>query len=149
MKNIWYVIADSSHATVFSVTRFGGALTRVHDIDHPMGRAKAHDLVSDRQGAVGSSATGRTGAFVPHSAPNDVENRAFARRIATFLDDARTHHSFDAFALAMPPRLLGMVRDELPAECKAHLIVSIDDRLVDKDGAEISERFREAWLQGV
>ncbi|MDP2340741.1 MAG: host attachment protein [Deltaproteobacteria bacterium] len=131
MSRLWIMVADASVARIYATAARGAAMHLVDTIDHPQGRLKGIDLVTDRGGSSVSDSSPKRHAFEAHTPPLDVELDGYARRLADRLNDARKQDSFDGLILAMPPRLLGRVKASLSTETGRLIVQSLDQRLVD------------------
>lgn len=130
METTWIVVADAARARVFAEAE-GGELRELEDLVDPgarlKGRARDTDapgLVFDRMGS-GRHATGSANS-------GGEEARAFARRVAEFLDKGRLQHQYARLTLIAEPRFLGDLREALP-----HGVARLVVRQADKDLAQL------------
>jgi protein required for attachment to host cells len=82
-------------------------------LEHPAGRAKARDLVTDGQTTAFASVGGARHGIGADTAPKEHEQLNFARELARRLEDGRTGNRFDQLVLVAPPAFLGLLRDQL------------------------------------
>lgn len=142
MSRMTVAVSDGASARFFSLD--GRELTFTNRMEHPEGRAHARDLTSSRAGISTSDVPSVPHGYAPHSDPREVESEKFARRIAAFLDEEVRNHPRRELALAMPPRLLGLVRAALAPKTLSAVTVALDQRLIDVPVDELARRLREA-----
>lgn len=135
---MWIVAADAAVAKIFASASPKARPAFVERIDHEIGRLHAHELGSDRPGAVVAQ------AYAPKHDPADVEEERFARALAHRIEHARRAGTFAQLALAMPPKLLGMVRRGLSHETRALVVAELHHRLVDQPADVVAERVHAA-----
>ena len=99
-KEIWIIVANSTHARLFTVD---GATLKEHDaLVHPECRMHEKDLVSDRPGV----------GIEMKTSPKKNEMILFARQIADLIEKARNDGKLDRLFLTASPELLGLLRGE-------------------------------------
>lgn len=110
MATTWIIAADASRAKVLQVTD-REQLVEVEDLVNPDGRSQNRELDADARGRFPGGNTGQPGVeAVEH------RNELFAKRVADYLEKARTEHRFDRLVLAAAPKYLGQLRKELHKE---------------------------------
>ncbi len=114
MQGTWVVIADGSRARICA-KKARAKLVEMQTIEHPAGRAKARDLVTDGQTTAFASVGGARHGIGADSPPKDHEQENFARELARRLEEGRTGNRFDQLVLVAPPGFLGLLRDQLSA----------------------------------
>ena len=141
MKSTWIVAADASRARVLQVSGREQRLEEIEDLLNPEGRMHDRELVSDSLGRwSGPDRPGGNSMPDPVS-PSEHVVQAFAKRVGTYLDKARTDHRFEALVLVAPPKFLGTLRAELTKEVEKLVV-----RELPKDLSSLSARELEGWL---
>ena len=139
----WLLVCDASRARLFSFDPKKDALSAVDRIDNPAGRARTHEIVSDKPGQVRQS--GRKGQLAAMAAPTDpadVEMQRFARRLGKLLEKGFDDHRFGRLVLVAPPRFLGLLRDELSAPVARCVHETVDKSLVTLEERDLLKRLR-------
>lgn len=142
MSKLWIMVADASVARIYAAAARGAALHLVDTIEHPEGRLRGQDLVTDRPGSNTNQSSPSPHGYEPHTPAVDVVLDRFALQLADHLDAGRRQNSFEGLVLAMPPRLLGRVKAALTKETTLLLQESFDQRLVDLDERALSAFFQ-------
>ncbi|HTT06465.1 MAG TPA: host attachment protein [Steroidobacteraceae bacterium] len=122
------VVADEAVARFYDLERRTellpgrGVLRVAVNLTDPAAHLHDRDFKSDRPGRVydhAAAPNGRRGATGHHATgsehrPREIEAQAFARRIASRLQDDYTRGAPDHVVLIAPPRFLGLLRQALP-----------------------------------
>jgi protein required for attachment to host cells len=143
MKTRWIVVADAARACIFTSSSRKAVPAIVEELRHPEGRLHARDLVSDRSGTISTQGEGPH-AYEPPLSPTEAELERFAHTIADRLHAAVVAGAFEELALAMPPKLLGSVRQKLSVAVRATIIAELDRRLVDARAEDIGRLVEDA-----
>ena len=139
MQGTWVVIADGSRARICA-KKARGALSEMQTIEHPNGRAKARDLVTDGQSTTFSSVGANRHGVGADSAPKDHEKEVFARELARRLEEGRTGNHFDQLVLVAPPAFLGLLRENLSAPLAKCVTQSVAKDLTQAKLEDISKQ---------
>lgn len=145
MPMTWILVAHDAGARVFEARGRGKGLGLLDTIEHPEGRARDRDLVSDRPGRSFRKDSGdpRRAAMSRGEGPHDRAVSDFARALADRLRRARVANQYDELVLVAPPRFLGLLRSSLDGPT-THLVVgSMDKDLAMKNETELIEHLRE------
>jgi protein required for attachment to host cells len=137
----WILIADAARARLFSTRGFRRPLYLVREIEHPQGRAKPQDLVSDDPGKY--SRTGRGGmpsTWAPSTPPHVVEEQRFAHELAEILQTGLARRAYDSAAIIAPPKLLGFLRLSIGPQVHQHLARTMAKDLTVVRDRELSEQ---------
>ncbi|MBM2829805.1 MAG: hypothetical protein HW411_595 [Gammaproteobacteria bacterium] len=104
---------------------------------HPEGRAHGRELSSDRPGRTFDS-KGR-GRHAKEANVNVRQQEAinFAKKIAEYVESARTHKGFDKLILIAAPEFLGILRKNLSAATKQRITREINKNIVQQDNESI------------
>ena len=142
MATTWILVSDASRARIFSFDKEDGPWRLVEEIDHPLGRARTGDLVSDRAGRSGPGGVGSQAPFESHTDPAEQESHRFAEKLCHVLERGCDEHRYARLVLVAPPRFLGYVRGVLREPVARHVVASFD-----KDYTRIDEREVRRLLQ--
>jgi protein required for attachment to host cells len=142
----WILIADAMNARVLCQQAPGGTLSVLPDyqLTAPAVKGFSRDLKSDRPGRAFDTGSGQRHAMEPRTDPHDRAKLAFARRVATLLDEAADRNEFQRLVLVAPPRMLGALRSRLDLSTRALISCEIAHDLVRTPLAELSHHLREA-----
>lgn len=140
MPTTWIVVADASRARV--IERRGDSSTEIADLLNPEGRAHARDIGSDANGRFpkGGSNTGPGHAAGPDTDPVEHAVSMFAKRVARSLDEARVQGRYQSLCLVAPPKMLGLLRAELPTEVARRVVQEVGKDLSALDVRELVSR---------
>ena len=112
MATTWIIAADSSRARILQVTDRGRHLDEIDDLQNPEGRAHDRELISDAHPRF-SGPGGGPGSDRQEMSAKEHATELFAKRIADYLESARTAHRYDRMHLIAPPKFLGRLRQAL------------------------------------
>jgi protein required for attachment to host cells len=141
MVKTWILVAHDAGARVFENRGRGKGLDLVETIEHPEGRERDRDIVSDRPGRAFRKDSGDPGraAMSRREGPHDRAVSDFARALADKLQHARTENQYQRLVLVAPPRFLGLLRSSLDGPTAQLLIGSVDKNLASSKEAELIE----------
>lgn len=136
---IWVLVAHRGGAFIFSTPsvlsesarvnpRLGGGeiLELVERIDHPEGRLKNRDLVSDEPGRVMGRVSSERHAYAVQTDASRVVAEHFARVLAEKLRIARTQNRFRKVVLVAESRFLGMLRSMLDRPTAVRVAMTVE-----------------------
>lgn len=136
--NVRIVVADSRQANFFDAGKPGGPLAQRGSLHSEIAGMKDRDLETDREGR-------RLGGISGHHHGVDGERSTarheltnFAREVARNIEAARLAHEFDKLVIVAGPRMLGLLREELPQSCRDVLAAEVAKDLSAQDPANIS-----------
>ena len=114
-KRIWVLVADGARARIIrklaaNVKTEGQVEDLVFNADHK----QLHELMSDRPGRSFASQGARRSAMEYHSDPVREQEEEFAATLVRRLVLHHTAGKFDALAIVAEPRMLGLIRQNLP-----------------------------------
>lgn len=138
----WILIANASLASFYREHR-DGSLDPMRTIEHPAGRARSHDLGTDRPGRMHKS-SGRRAVFQPRAELSDTDQEHFLVEVIEVLDEAIKTGQCDSIVIVAPPRLLGRIRGLLPDAVARHVVDSISLDLGRRNLADIPAALRVA-----
>jgi protein required for attachment to host cells len=133
LATTWILVGDASRARVFSLDKGDGSWRLVEEIEHPLGRARTSELVSDRAGRqrqIGPPVMQQTD-------PAEQESHRFAERLCHLLQKACDDHRFARLILVAPPRFLGYLRGILREPVARHVVASLDKDYTHHDEREL------------
>ena len=134
----WFVVADESRAIVYEATAKFGSLERFIAFENRPAREKMDELISDRGGrSFDSHGKGRHTLQKEKTDPKIQSVKAFAKRIAILVRDAKRNGTCAEFALIAPPKFLGMLREETQLLNTGAPFVSIDKNVTAKNADDI------------
>lgn len=135
MATTWIVAADASRARVLQVTD-REQLLEVEDFVNPEGRLHNREIDSDARGRFPGGNT-----WQPEVEAVEHQNELFAKRVADYLDKARTEHRYDRLVIAAPPKTLGQLRKSLPREVEKLVADELPKDLSGLSAREIERYF--------
>jgi protein required for attachment to host cells len=112
------VVADERDATFFDLTKPQAPLEARGSLHNDSARPD-RELETDRPGRRFGGTHGNRHAVDGERSTQRHETELFAKQVCQALDGARTRHEFDRLVIIAAPRMLGMLREALPAPCQA------------------------------
>jgi protein required for attachment to host cells len=106
----WVLAADASRARIFETHGLKLDLRQVEELRNPAPRA---------------------------ADTADKDREKFARTVAEFLEQSRTHQRYDRLRLAVEPRFLGVLRQHLSGETRKLVYEEIDNDVSKMDTRDI------------
>jgi protein required for attachment to host cells len=146
--NVRVVVADERTAIFFDAPKYG-ALLACGSLENPAGGLKDRELETDRPGRrFGGTSGVRHGVGVQGGHHHGVDGERsterheltlFAKEVAQRIDQDRVKHEFDRLVIVAGPRMLGLLRQELPATCKGVIVGEIPKDLTQHDLRAVRE----------
>jgi protein required for attachment to host cells len=151
---LWIVVAGAADARIFETHALNDSLKMVANLDHPRGRLRETDLVSDRPGRTSGGGIGED-SMAPSTSAKEVETEEFARHIAEFLQKQFDLRHFDALAILAPAHFLGLLREMLRPEVRKVMVFDESKDFAKLDiaqlrphlGPAIESSFRETFAR--
>ncbi len=155
-KSTWCLVCDEGRGHLFREGPPGSGYELIATYNHPEGRARSGDLVSDARGRKpiggyhGDGLGGRPAASVggpgaaPDTDPKDVEAQKFARQLAATLGKGLDDHAYEAWVLVAPPRFLGLIKATVGEQVRKRLRATLDKDLAPMEPREIVRRLAAA-----
>jgi protein required for attachment to host cells len=140
MQRTWVVICDASRCRIFEVGPRRDQWRMLQSIEHPQGRAKGQELLTDKPGRNQQSRSAMRPALEPTTQPHEVEVERFALQIAKLLEARLAENAYERLVLVAPPHFLGTLRSTLSANLAKHLALSLDKDYTSLEPAELAER---------
>lgn len=128
------VNANSTLCRLYHYNKSAKQLTLLKEFEHPEGKLKNQDLVSDKPGHYQADHSAR-GAYQPPHEATEIEMDNFARNIAHELDHQRLTNSFDKLILIAPPHFYGLLSQHMNKHVKG-----LVTNCIQKDLLVFSER---------
>lgn len=144
MPKTWVVVAHRGGARLFENKGPGKGLDLLREIDHPEGRLKNREIVSDKPGRGYESRGGGHHAYEQEREPTTHVAEQFAKQISGILDEGRNRQAYGRLVLVAEPRFLGNLRSALSRET-----ASMVSATIDKDLGGIESREMAKHLDGV
>jgi protein required for attachment to host cells len=138
----WILIANSSHAVLYSSEKRDQEWTLVKSFEHPEGRELSSEISpsSPPGRMLKSKGTGARSAVEPHTTPKEAESEHYAKLLASYLDHGAATAAFEALVLVAPPHFLGVLHGALGQQTAKHLKKTIHKDFAVLEGAEIRAR---------
>ena len=145
MASTWVLVAHEAGARLFENQGPGKGLDLVDEIDHPEGRMRDGELVSDRPGRSFRKDSGdpRRASMSQNEGPHERVVATFARELANRLQQGRVRNEYQRLVLVAPPRFLGLLRSSLDAPTAQLVVGSLHKDLAAKKEAELVEHLGE------
>ena len=133
------VVADERDANFFDVAKPQADPQACGSLHNDAARPD-RELETDRPGRrFSGSANSNRHAVDGERSTERHEMELFALEVARTIDGARTRHEFDRLVLIAAPRMLGLLREALPAACRSAVAAEISKDLVHQDLATIRD----------
>lgn len=137
----WIVVCDKSRARFFMKREGSEEWVKFEEFDHPAGRAKGGDLVTDRPGrSFQSQGHDKRAATDSRTDPREVEHQRFAHYIGDTLNSAHAQNAFERLVLVAPPQFLGLLRQELEDRVQRCVFATLDKDYAQLDEQQLAER---------
>ena len=146
-RNLLFVLADGEHAR-FVRPADDNALHTQEDLDSPFAHMRSADLGSDKPGAAFHSDSTQHHAKLPRHDPHELEKAAFAKDIATRLNEAAARGLFEELVLVAPSRTLIGIEAALDGTAKGRLIGTLKKDLTKTPDHELWPHVHE-WVRPV
>jgi protein required for attachment to host cells len=130
--NVRVVVADEREANFFDLTKALAAPEERGSLHNDAARPD-RELETDRAGRRFGGTDGNRHAVDGERSTERHEMEQFAKAVARTLDSARARHEFDRIVLIAGPRMLGLLRDALPAPCRGVVCAEVAKDLVRHD----------------
>lgn len=156
--NVRVVVADERQANFFDASRYGAPLALRASLENPAGGMRDIELETDRAGrrfGGGSGVRHGSGPQQAHHHGVDGERSTerhelslFAKEVAQKIDGDRLKREFDRLIIIAGPKMLGLLRQELPDTCKGVIAGEISKDLAQHSEDAIRDALpREAFFR--
>jgi protein required for attachment to host cells len=137
--NVRIVVADGRQANFFDAGNPGGPWAQRGSLHNETAGMKDTDLETDRAGRRFGGTAGHHHGVDGERSTERHELTNFAREVAQNIEAARVAHEFDRLVIVAGPRMLGLLREELPQPCREVLAAEVTKDLPAQDTAAIRE----------
>jgi len=137
MAKTWILVGDAARARIFAIEKEHGPWQLVEELDHPAGRARTSELVSDRAGRTRPGEQGARAPGMEHMDAAERESLRFAERLGAVLQQGHDDRSFDRLVVVAPPRFLGSLRSVLRDPVARQIAASLDKDYTHHDEREL------------
>ncbi len=141
MRTTWILIANAGGARLFSNRGPQKGLELLKTFDHPEGREKTAELVTDRPGHNKSVGNGH-GAYVAATDPKYHAAESFAQRLTKKLEQGRIANNYDQLIVVAAPNFLGLLNKHF----SSHVRSLLSERL-QKDYTKVNEKELSGYLE--
>ncbi len=142
MKSTWILVADNTHARIFTADTPSSALEEIEGFTHTEGRLHDREMTTDLPGRI-KSLDGSGHAFEQPTDPKKHEAGNFARRITQHLEAAHNANKFEQLLLVAEPSFLGLLRNNLPEHIKKYVCFELDKNITTQSTADIRKHLPE------
>ena len=136
MKQTWILVANNTHARIFTAQTPSSSLEEIEDLTHMEGRLHDREMTTDLPGKI-KSTDGGGHAFEQATDPKKHEADNFANRVAKHLEAAHNADKFEQLMLIAEPSFLGLLRSHLPDHIKQHVCFELDKNIATQTAADI------------
>jgi protein required for attachment to host cells len=136
MKLTWILVADTTHARIFTASTPSSPLEEIGGLAHTEGRLHDRDMTTDLPGKI-KSADGGGHAFEQPTDPKKHAVDNFAQSIAKHLEDAFNANKFAQLLIVAEPSFLGLLRNHLSEQIKKHVCFELDKNITTQSAADI------------
>lgn len=121
MSITWIMVANASHAKLFTNNGPNRGLELVKEFEHPESREKAAELVSDRIGNYAGS-----GSYAQPTSPKEHEAERFAQQIAHELEQGRVSNAYEKLIVVTSSHFMGLLNNRISQQVKNKISESIN-----------------------
>jgi protein required for attachment to host cells len=140
MADIWVLVADSSRARVFEVTREDPTLREIAAFTNPEGRIAQRELRHDRLPRVNESMGHARHAIEPHTSLKQKITDRFVRTLRDELDRGHAAHRYKNLVLVAAPRFMGALHGALDDSLQKCVVAEVRHNLTLMSSTKIRER---------
>ena len=148
---IWVLVADGAHARIvrnaFHHSEMGEPLEElVFSAPHK----RLREIMADKPGRAFASADSRSRSAMEYrSDPVHEEQQAFAGMLVSVLEEHRLASDFDRLAIIAAPRMLGDLRDAMPAGLSEITVAEVPKDLTKLTDLELREAIAQLEVKQV
>ena len=139
MDMTWILVADKSHAKLYTMSGRASGLTLKQEWDHEASRKHEQELTSDLPGRTFDSMGDARHAMSQSVDPKDHEAELFAHELITEMDRGRVSNAFKHLSLVAPPEFLGLLRKECNSTLEQLVSDTVDKNLVFEDAETVRD----------
>ena len=138
MKPTWILVADNTHARIFTAATPSSALEEIEDLTHTAGRLHDREMTTDLPGKI-KSADGSGHALEQPTDPKKHEADTFALQVVRHLEAAHNANKFKQLLIVAEPSFLGLLRNHLPDQVKKLVSFELDKNIANQNAADIRQ----------
>ena len=146
MKPQWILVANASHARLFSRDSPTDPLVPQATLEHPESRLKGSQLADDRPGHEATDNSSGGNRYEPRSDVRRKEHQRFAREIAERLETGLAAGEFSTLWLFASSPFLGELKAQLSDTVDKRVQLALDTDLTSFGLAEIEQRLLDLRL---
>ena len=146
MKPQWILVANASHARLFSRDSPTDPLVPQATLEHPESRLKGSQLADDRPGHEATDNSSGGNRYEPRSDVRRKEHQRFARDIGQRLDAGLAADEFSSLWLFASSPFLGELKAQLSDAVDKRVQLALDTDLTSFGLAEIEQRLLDLRL---
>lgn len=139
MDMTWVLVADKSHAKLYTMNGRAGALTFKQDWDHEASRKHEQELTSDLPGRAFDRMGDARHAMGQPVDPKDHEAELFAHQLIHEMDRGRTSNELAHLYLVAPPEFLGLLRKQCGSALQHLVLGEVGKNLVAADSVTVRD----------
>lgn len=137
MKANWVLVADSSRARFFSMQGAQAELQEFEDDIHPGSRQHDRNITSDLPGKDSGVAGAGGHAYQEQTDPKEYESMAFAKELASHLEEAHNGGEYGQLMIVAAPAFLGELRKQMSDQVKQTVSFELDKNLTTHSAEDI------------
>jgi protein required for attachment to host cells len=135
----WIIVANSSHATIYRMTKFP-KMEQISNFEHPESRLHDIDLVTSRPGRGFESMGTARHAYQQMTDPKQMEIEIFAKSLSEHLDKAHMKGDFSRLYIVASPTFLGLLRKHLDIKTQQCVVAEIAKDMTEHRVADIEQQ---------
>jgi len=139
MDMTWVLVADKSHAKLYTMSGRVGGLTLKQEWDHEASRKHEQELTSDLPGRAFDRTGDARHAMSQPVDPKDHEAELFAHELIAEMDQGRVSNAFKHLSLVAPPEFLGLLRKQCGSALEQLVSDTVDKNLVFEDAETVRD----------
>lgn len=148
MKPTYVLVADSTHARVFTAESPSSQLHELETLNNPEGRLHDRDITSDLPGKINGNSGAGGHAYQDETDPKDHLAVNFAKRIAKHLEEGRNSRHFEQLLVVSAPAFLGELRSEFSSQLSKLVCFELAKNLTTHSNEEIRQHLPQ-YLPGL
>ena len=149
MMRQWIVLANASHARLFSRDSAADPLIPLETMEHPESRLKGSQLADDRPGHEATDHSSGGNRYEPRIDVRRKEHLRFAREIAHRLDAGLADGAFSVLWLFASSPFLGELKAQLSDAVNKRVQHALDSDLTALGLSEIEQRLLDPRLSSL
>jgi len=139
MDMTWVLVADKSHAKLYTMSGRASGLTLEQEWDHEVSRKHEQELTSDLPGRAFDRMGDARHAMSQPVDPKDHEAELFAHELIAEMDKGRVNNAFKHLSLVAPPEFLGLLRKQCGSTLEQLVSDTVDKNLVFEDAETVRD----------